>query len=64
MAANHLLLKTKAEAIAKIVAANALDAVVGNLVMGGLVNRDYDGSLAQSRRYRQHRNPPGHGGLP
>ena len=37
-----------AEAIAKIVAANALDAVVGNLVMGGLVNRDYDGSLAQS----------------
>lgn len=37
-----------AEAIAKIVATNALQALMGNLVMGALVNRDYEPSLASS----------------
>lgn len=35
-----------AEAIVKLVAADALPALVGNLVMGNLVNRQYEASLA------------------
>jgi P22 coat protein - gene protein 5 len=37
-----------ANAIVKLVAADALPVLVGNLVMGNLVNRDYEPSLAQS----------------
>lgn len=37
-----------ANAIVKLVAADALPALVGNLVMGNLVNRDYEPALAQA----------------
>jgi hypothetical protein len=37
-----------ANAIAKLVAADALPALIGNLVMGNLVNRDYEPVLAQA----------------
>ncbi len=37
-----------ANAIVKLVAADALPALMGNLVMGNLVNRDYEASLAQA----------------
>src|SRR5947207_711996 len=37
-----------ASAIVKLVAADALPTLVGNLVMGNLVNRDYEPVLAQS----------------
>jgi hypothetical protein len=37
-----------AEAIVKLVAAEALAPIVGNLVLGGLVNRDYERTLAQA----------------
>jgi hypothetical protein len=37
-----------ANAIVKLVAADALPALVGNLVMGNLVNRDYEPSLAHA----------------
>jgi hypothetical protein len=37
-----------ATAIVKLVAAEALPVLVGNLVMGNLVNRDYEPALAQS----------------
>ena len=37
-----------ANAIVKLVAAEALPVLVGNLVMGNLVNRDYEPSLAQA----------------
>src|SRR5262249_65703 len=37
-----------ARAIVKLVAADALPVVVGNLVMGNLVNRDYEPVLAQA----------------
>src|SRR5258708_13445892 len=37
-----------AQAIAKLVAADALPALMGNLVMGNLVNRDYEPVLAQA----------------
>ncbi|HWC00149.1 MAG TPA: P22 phage major capsid protein family protein, partial [Bryobacteraceae bacterium] len=37
-----------ANAIVKLVAADALPAVMGNLVMGNLVNRDYEPVLAQA----------------
>src|SRR3989475_8462527 len=37
-----------ANAIVKLVAAGALPALVGNLVMGNLVNRDYEPTLAQA----------------
>src|SRR3982751_2815670 len=37
-----------ANAIVKLVAADALAVLVGNLVMGNLVNRDYESSLAQA----------------
>jgi len=37
-----------AQAIVKQVAAKALEALVGNLVMGALVNRDYEPTLAQA----------------
>ncbi len=37
-----------ATAIVKLVAADALPALVGNLIMGNLVNRDYEPALAQA----------------
>src|SRR5271163_2379639 len=37
-----------ASAIVKLVAADALPALMGNLIMGNLVNRDYEPSLAQA----------------
>src|SRR6476660_6511600 len=37
-----------ASAIVKLVAADALPALVGNLVMGNLVNRDFEPTLAQA----------------
>src|SRR3954465_5629849 len=37
-----------ANAIVKLVAADALPALVGNLVMGNLVNRDYEPPLAKA----------------
>jgi len=37
-----------ATAIVKLVAADALPALLGNLVMGNLVNRDYEPVLAQT----------------
>jgi hypothetical protein len=37
-----------ANAIVKLVAADALPALMGNLVMGNLVNRDYEKTLAQA----------------
>src|ERR1700675_3122055 len=37
-----------ATAIVKLVAADALPALVGNLVMGNLVNRDYEQTLARA----------------
>ncbi len=37
-----------ATAIVKLVAADALPALMGNLVMGNLVNRDYEPALAQA----------------
>src|ERR1035441_2472849 len=37
-----------ASAIVKLVAADALPVLVGNLVMGNLVNRDYEPVLAQA----------------
>src|SRR6476646_8156146 len=37
-----------ASAIVKLVAADALPALMGNLVMGNMVNRDYEPSLAQA----------------
>src|ERR1700740_3618068 len=37
-----------ASAIVKLVAADALPALVSNLVMGNLVNRDYEPTLAQA----------------
>ena len=37
-----------ANAIVKLVAADALPALVGNLVMGNLVNRDYEPVLANA----------------
>ena len=37
-----------AKAIVKLVAADALPALMGNLVMGNLVNRDYEPTLAQA----------------
>src|SRR5258708_36442789 len=37
-----------AQTIAKIVAARGLEALVGNLVMGNLVNRDFEPVLAQA----------------
>src|SRR4029077_2846600 len=37
-----------ATAIVKLVAADALPALVGNLILGNLVNRDYEPTLAQA----------------
>src|SRR3954468_18780828 len=37
-----------ANAIVKLVAVDALPALMGNLVMGNLVNRDFEPSLAQA----------------
>src|ERR1700719_4085897 len=39
---------TVATAIVKLIAADALPALIGNLVMGNLVNRDYEPILAQA----------------
>src|SRR5438132_6880782 len=40
--------KNLANAIVKLVAVDALPALMGNLVMGNLVNRDYEPILAQA----------------
>jgi hypothetical protein len=45
---NEILSTNALLAIPKLVAADVLPAVVGNLVMGNLVNRDYESSLAQA----------------
>ena len=37
-----------ANAIVKLVAADALPVLVGNLIMGNLVNRDYEPALAHA----------------
>ena len=37
-----------AQAIVKLVAADALPALMGNLVMGNLVNRNYEPALGRS----------------
>lgn len=46
--ANEILSQNALMAIPKLVAADVLPAVVGNLVMGNLVNRDYEATLAQA----------------
>ncbi len=46
--ANEILSVQVAQAIAKIVAARVLPPLVGNLVMGNLVNRDFEPTLAQA----------------
>jgi hypothetical protein len=45
---NEILSTNALLAIPKLVAADVLPAVVGNLVMGNLVNRDYEATLAQA----------------
>ena len=45
---NEILSQNALMAIPKLVAADVLPAVVGNLVMGNLVNRDYEATLAQA----------------
>ncbi len=50
-----------ANAIVKLVAADALSALVGNLVMGNLVNRDYEPVLAHSGDTVNVPIPPGAG---
>src|ERR1700694_4992872 len=47
-----------ATAIVKLVAADALPALMGNLVMGNLVNRDYEPSLGQAGGTVYRRVPP------
>lgn len=44
--ANEILSQNALMAIPKLIAADVLPAVVGNLVMGNLVNRDYEATLA------------------
>ena len=51
-----------ANAIVKLVAADALPALVGNLVMGNLVNRDYEPSMASGRRHDQRADSADAGG--
>jgi hypothetical protein len=46
--ANEITSANVANAIVKLVAAEALPALVGNLVMGALVNRDFEQALAQA----------------
>ena len=46
--ANEVVSIQVAQAITKFVAARALPALVGNLVMGNLVNRDFEATLAQA----------------
>lgn len=46
--ANEILSSNMIAAIPKLIAADVLPAVVGNLVMGNLVNRDYEATLAQA----------------
>ena len=45
--ANEFTSTNAAQAIAKLVAGRALPALVGNLVMGNLVNRDFEAALGQ-----------------
>lgn len=45
---NEILSTNALLAIPKLVAADVLPAVVGNLVLGNLVNRDYEATLAQA----------------
>ena len=45
---NEILSQNALLAIPKLVAADVLPAVVGSLIMGNLVNRDYEASLAQA----------------
>lgn len=45
---NEILSQNALMAIPKLVAADVLPAVVGSLVMGNLVNRDYEATLAQA----------------
>src|SRR5579862_4015118 len=47
-----------ANAIVKLVAVDALPALVGNLVMGNLVNRDYEPTLANAGDTVNVPNPP------
>ena len=51
-----------ASAIVKLVAADALPVLVGNLVMGNLVNRDYEPVLAQCRRHSKRTDSADDGG--
>ena len=44
--ANEITSANVAQAIVKLVAARALPALIGNLVMGNLVNRDFEAALA------------------
>ena len=46
--AGELTSVNAAQAIAKYVAGKALPALFGNLVMGNLVNRDFEPTLAQA----------------
>lgn len=46
--ANEITSTNVAQAIVKLVAAQALPALVGNLVMGALVNRDFEAALASA----------------
>jgi len=46
--ANEITSANVAQAIVKLVAARALPALVNNLVMGNLVNRDFEATLAQA----------------
>jgi len=48
MAGNAITSANVAEAIVKLVSTQALPALVGNLVMGNIVNRDYEPELAAS----------------
>jgi len=51
-----------ASAIVKLVAADALPVLVGNLVMGNLVNRDYEPVLANAGDTVKHTDSASHGG--
>ncbi len=46
--ANEIVSSNVAQAIVKLVAADFLPPVVGNLVMGNIVNRNYEATLAQA----------------
>lgn len=46
-----------AQAIVKLVAADALPSLMGNLVMGNLVNRQFEPALAQAGGHDRSRFP-------